>query len=75
MLQLDTVVSQLAGHHIDTALRIASAEVLGAVGHANVEAAQVVFDQHGEHQYPLLQAQYALLLPDECACMACNSAA
>ena len=60
------VVSQLAGHHTDTALRIASAEVLGAVGHANVEAAQVVFEQHGEPQHPLLQAHHGLLMADEC---------
>ncbi|DBB07327.1 TPA: hypothetical protein ACH3X3_008819 [Trebouxia sp. C0006] len=44
---LETVSAKLANSATETDLRITCAEVLGAVGHANPEAAQAVLNQHG----------------------------
>ncbi|DBA73989.1 TPA: hypothetical protein ACH3X1_010815 [Trebouxia sp. C0004] len=44
---LDTVSAKLASPATETDLRITCAEVMGAVGHANAEAAQAVLNQQG----------------------------
>ena len=43
--------AKLANSATETDLRITCAEVLGAVGHANPEAAQAVLNQHGAHSF------------------------
>lgn len=51
MLQLDTVSAKLASPATQTDLRVTCAEVLGAVGHTNSEAAQAVLNQQGAHAF------------------------
>lgn len=48
VVQLGTVTQQLAAACTNAPVRLASAEVLGAVGRANQDAAAAVFDQHGK---------------------------
>jgi len=45
------VSAKLASPATETDLRITCAEVLGAVGHANAEAAQAVLNQQGAHAF------------------------
>lgn len=58
MLQLETVSANLASPATETDLRITCAEVLGAVGHANAEAAQAVLNQQGAHAFFLSCNEY-----------------
>ncbi len=53
--------AKLANSATETDLRITCAEVLGAVGHANPEAAQAVLNQHGAHMHSFTAAMITKL--------------
>jgi len=53
------VSAKLASPATETDLRITCAEVLGAVGHANPEAAQAVLNQQGAHMQSFTAAMNA----------------
>ena len=70
-LQLKIVTQQLAADETNVPLRITSAEVLGAVGSTNRNAAEMVFEQQGKLMLldlccKSMHVQYTTMLETSC---------